>query len=136
MLVSKNTVALIFNVITFTGEIGTDGKPVQRMAFPARSIRAYNSLRKKIVETLCEVGVVPSDKPVAELVEADIQWLPNSMDFKAPEGTIVRTDRFIDGVLELTDSEKALVKSCITDEIPVASDKELDELNALTGLSL
>ena len=136
MKVSKTTAAFLFSIVTFTGEVGTDGNPVRRSAFQARFIRAYNSLRKKIVEAHTQIAIVPSGRKPEELKESDVEWVPNEIDFKAPEGFEARGERFIDGELELTDSEKALVKHCIPDEIPAVSDRELDEFNQLVGTSL
>lgn len=137
MTVSQETLALVWNLVTQTGDVDDQNKPVPRTTFQAKHQKAKNSLRKKLIG-LTEVATAPKDKPKETLVNADLNWEPNRPDFKPAEDRAVVADRFVAGELDLTDKEKEFVKFCALDreEMPDLSDEIIDGFRELTGVAL
>lgn len=138
MQTKASTLSFLWQIVSRTGEVGTDGQPVQRTSFPVNHLRAYNSLKKQVIEKWTEVAVWPEGADEKTLTAETVEWVPNAKDFKAPEGKKHGTDRFKDSDAELTDSEKKLVEFCfrLRDEVPAVDEATLDEFEAVTGVKV
>lgn len=101
---------LIQEILLYTDEVqDVNGiqKPVSRTKFPSLHVRAYNNLKKVLVEAI-EVGVgTPEQQKKAQaegsIPNSEITWM-KFLDYKPSPEQVIIVERHTDEPIELTDS--------------------------------
>ena len=98
---------LIWNTISFTGEVDENEKPVSRTTFKKDLVRGIKQL-KKAIRSSAEVGFV-DEKLNGNAKESDISWAKVE-GFEIPEGKVKHAERLTDIEIDLEDKMVAAFK--------------------------